>query len=258
MKKLLLLTLAIATLTSMGYSQNSPTKKNGWETDNLRGKVKSYTQSSYDSAERFGEIQEIQKIDGSLFNKETYKYDTKGNLIERSIRHYTVDSFSDKKTYKYDAKGNRIEANGFRGEGNGQPYEETYQYDAKGNLIYTFTSLFTSYNYKYDDNGNLIEGIVSGDEGGPVCISTYKYDDNGNTIEENNYNPDGSLISKITFEYDDKGNYIERNSYDTEGSFWEKETFKYKFDEEGNWIKRITFKNQIPESIEEREYEYYE
>ena len=82
MKKLLLLTLAIATLTSMGYSQTTPAKKNGWETDNLRGKVKSYTQSSYDSAERFGEIQEIQKIDGSLFNKETYKYDDKSNLIE--------------------------------------------------------------------------------------------------------------------------------------------------------------------------------
>ena len=26
----------------MGYSQNSPAKKNGWETDNLKGKVKSY------------------------------------------------------------------------------------------------------------------------------------------------------------------------------------------------------------------------
>ena len=165
-----------------------------------------------------------------------------------------LDSF---KTFEYTVKGSRIKSTHYDANGRIEG-AWIYKYDAKGNLIYTFTSLFTSYNYKYDDNGNLIEGIVSGDEGGPVCISTYKYDDNGNTIEENNYNPDGSLISKITFEYDDKGNYIERNSYDTEGSFWEKETFKYKFDEEGNWIKRITFKNQIPESIEEREYEYYE
>ena len=177
MKKLLLLTLAILTLTSEGYSQNSPTKKNGWETDNLRGKVKSYTQSSYDSAERFGEIQK------TLSSKETYKYDDKSNLIEDNS-YYSDSSLNCKWTYKYDDKDNRIEANGYSANG--------------------------SFNGKYIN----------------------KYDDKGNQIEENYYKADGSLDSK--------------------------ETYKYEFDGKGNWIKRITFKNQIPKSIYEREYEYYE
>ena len=130
MKKLLLLTLAIATLTSMVYSQNSPTKKNGWETDNLKGKVKSFTESTYGAEDRFGEIQKKE----SSFSR----------------------------------------------------------------------------------------------------TSTEKYDDKGNKIEKNSYNADGKLLEHLL------------------------ETYKYEFDEKGNWTKKISFKNQIPENIEERKYEYYE
>ena len=58
MKKLLLLTLAIVTLTSLFYCQNAPVKvKNGWESDNLKGKVKSFTESKYDVVDSFGKIQ---------------------------------------------------------------------------------------------------------------------------------------------------------------------------------------------------------
>ena len=177
MKKLLLLTLAILTLTSEGYSQNSPTKKNGWETDNLRGKVKSYTQSSYDSAERFGEIQK------TLFSKETYKYDDKSNLIE-------------------------------------------------DNSYYSDSSLNCKWTYKYDDKSNRIEAIW--------------------------YKSDGSFYGKYINKYDDKSNLIEENGYNADGSLEYKRIFKYEFDEKGNWIKKISFKNQIPENIKEREYEYYE
>ena len=201
--------MAIVTLINLGYSQNSPTKKNGWETDNLRGKVKSYTQSSYDSAERFGEIQEIQKIDGSLFNKETYKYDTKGNLIEDNS-YYSDSSLNCKWTYKYDDKDNRIEANGYSANG--------------------------SFNEKYIN----------------------KYDDKDNRIEAIWYKSDGKLEFKYIMKYDYKSNLIEKNGYNADGSLEYKRIFKYEFDEKGNWIKKISFKNQIPENIKEREYEYYE
>ena len=143
MKKLLLLTLAIVTLTSLGYSQSSPTKKNDWEENNLKGKVKSF--SEY----RFWKIQK------TLLEKETYKYDVKGYFIE-----------------------------------------------------------------------------------------------------QNRYSADGKLDNKYTYKYDDKGNLIEQNGYIADGSLKKKETFE--FDKKGNWTKKIRFKNQIPENIEEREYEYYE
>ena len=128
MKKLLLLTLAIATLTSMGYSQTTPAKKNGWEEANLKGKVKSLTESKYGAEDRFGEIQ---KKESSLSSKETYKYDDKGNLIEKN--NYNADGFYYKHTKKFDDKGNKIEENYYNADG--FDYKHTYKYDDKGYFI---------------------------------------------------------------------------------------------------------------------------
>ena len=400
MKKLLLLTLAIVTLTSLGYSQRHPAKKNGWETDNLRGKVKSiiresYTQDSigglvisqqevveYDELGRhtyksywfgsyyykyddMGRIIEknyyegdssisntswlanwmeretfdfyaiptdqyqytlgnrfaanVSPSEGEVPSNKTYKYDDEGNLIERNS--YNADgSLSRKETYKYDDEGNRFEANSIQSrdtnvfeeiagtsykasdatqgdmtsevvvkyddEGNLiegvdfpsvdgflfvsntepsfspsttlKPSKETYKYDDKGNLIeWYYYELHDGLaaTYKYDAKGNLIEEISYSHAG--VGNTTYKYDAKGNKIEENSYFI-GLLDRKYTMKYDAKGNLIEGNSYEADGSLDYKYTFKYEFDEKGNWIKIISFRNQIPESIEEREFEYYE
>ena len=139
-----------------------------------------------------------------------------------------------------------------------KPSKETYKYDDKGNLIeWYYYELHDGLaaTYKYDAKGNLIEEISYSHAG--VGNTTYKYDAKGNKIEENSYFI-GLLDRKYTMKYDAKGNLIEGNSYEADGSLDYKYTFKYEFDEKGNWIKRITFKNQIPESIEEREFEYYE
>ena len=85
-----------------------------------------------------------------------------------------------------------------------------------------------------------------------------KRDDKGNEIEENKYNTQGKLDLKFTWKRDDNSNVIEENIYSADGKLDHKTTFKYEFDEKGNWIKKITFKNQIPKSIEEREFEYRE
>ena len=70
---------------------------------------------------------------------------------------------------------------------------------------------------------------------------------------ELNYYWDRDLQRK----YDEKGNKIESNRYNSDGSLYIKWTYKYEFDKQGNWIKRIDFKDEIPEFILEREYEYY-
>ena len=72
------------------------------------------------------------------------------------------------------------------------------------------------------------------------------------------YNSDGSLRSKDTYKYDEKGNKIEENMYNSDGSLRSKYTYKYEFDKQGNWIKKIEFKDGIPEYILERQYEYYD
>jgi hypothetical protein len=87
--------------------------------------------------------------------------------------------------------------------------------------------------------------------------NTYKYDDKGNEIEKNFYNSSGSLGNKSTYKYDDKGNLIEENSYYSDGSLESKETYMYEFDKMGNWIKRVSFKEDKPDVITERVIEYY-
>ena len=110
---------------------------------------------------------------------------------------------------------------------------------------------------KYDEKGNNIENNWYNSDGSLDSKWTYKYDEKGNNIEENRYNSDGSLYSKWTYKYDEKGNNIESNRYKSDGSLDSKWTYKYEFDKQGNWIKRIDFKDEIPEFILEREYEYY-
>ncbi len=57
---------------------------------------------------------------------------------------------------------------------------------------------------------------------------------------------------------------IEVNLYDSDGSLDDKETYIYEFDQRGNWIKRIEFRQEeeggelIPEYIAEREIAYYD
>jgi YD repeat-containing protein len=339
MKKLLLLTLAIVTLTSLVYSQSSPTTKNGWEEGFLKGKVKSYTESKYGAEDRFGEIQ---KKESSFSRTRTGKYDDKGNKIEQTTC-YADGKLADKETYKYDDKGNLIERNFYNADGSLSGYKHTYRYNDKGNIIESKLGDVVIETFKYDDKGNKIEKIsykadgklaskvtYEYDDKGNIIEKnrrdntnrrentckyrdekqTYKYDDKGNKIEENTYNADGSLFfvpvfqeivknheslsSKIIIKYDDKGNRIEENiyrvtkgdsingqvvgggvsnytityKYDDKGNKIEdirynahgieKETYKYEFDEKGNWTKKISFKNQIPQNIEERKYEYYE
>jgi hypothetical protein len=110
---------------------------------------------------------------------------------------------------------------------------------------------------KYDEKGNQIEETYYGSSGSLNWRLTYKYDEKGNQIEKNSYESDGSLDWRVTFKYDEKGNQIEKNSYESDGSLDTQWTYKYEFDEQGNWIKRVEFENEIPQFILIREYEYY-
>ena len=289
MKNLLLLTLAIATLTSLVYSQNSPTKKNGWETDNLKGKVKSYTQSKYGAEDRFGEIQKKAldsfktfeytvkgsriksthyDANGRIEGAWIYKYDAKGNLIEWAT--YNADgSLSSRQTFKYNVNSDLTEHNLYKKNidyPDGSFYKEGIsQYDNNGNKIkYTHYdvdgSILETWAYIYDAKGNLIEeheydsyfDTMMYGLGPPYTL--YKYNDNGNLTEREHHS--GIWTDKQILVYDDSGNLIEEKNQTSIGQM--DTYYEYEFDEKGNWIKRITFKNQIPESIEERKYEYYE
>ena len=254
------LALLVLFVALIAQSCSNEKIENDWTRDNLQGKVLSYSEFSYEAKKRFGNIEKGKRtyyghnnkydkngnvteqndynLDGSLRSKETYKYDENGNETEKN--YYNSDgSLKRKYTSKYDEKGYKI---------------ERYQYPYSDGRIAGHTTI-----YKYDKNGNEIECDNCGFDGTAVDYKkTHKYDEKGNKIESKGILDDGSLHFKRSFEYDENGNETERNSYNSDGSLDYKYTSKYEFDKQGNWIKRIEFKDGIPTYILERQYEYYD
>lgn len=267
---------------------NNQIKKNDWIKDNLKGRIESYSEFSYEAIERFGKIEKIKnnwknniqkkynekgnvielnnyKSEGSLSSMYSYKYNDKENIIELNI--YNSDGSLDiKHSYKYDNKGNNTEEQHTK---NGRSWLDTYKYDSKGNIIENKSynvdgGLIMTRICKYDENGNKIKDSE-------LCIFdkklsnnyTYKYDKYGNEIEKITYDSDSTLISRWTYKYDNNRNIIEESGflideYEPSGSLSRTLIYKYEFDQQGNWIKKIEFENNIPTCIFERKYEYYD
>ena len=144
MKKIILATLSVLCLVSCNQSE----KTNDLTEENLKGKVKSITENTYEAVEKFGQIEKDITI-SSYF----HIYNEKGNKIEEN--RYNSDGRLDyKSTDKYDEKGNKIEIN---------------YYDSDGRLDYKST-------YKYDEKGNNIEGNYYNSNGRLWFKHTYIYD----------------------------------------------------------------------------------
>ena len=233
MKKIILVILSVLCLASYGQLEKKSEKKNDLTEENLKGKVKSIKENTYEAVEKFGQIEK----GDALYDDDAFPftiYNEKGNKIEEN-HYYSDGSLLDKYTYKYDENGNKIEVN---------------NYYSDGRLILKIT-------YKYDENGNNIEECYHYEDGILSEKHTYKYDENGNIIERNDYNFSSSLDKKYTYKYDEKGNIIEINNYNSDGRLDSKYTYKYKYDKNNNWIQQVEYKNNKPIQIRERIIEYY-
>ena len=190
MKKIILVILSVLCLVSCNQSE----KKNDLTEENLKGKVKSITENTYEAVDKFGQIE-------------------KGDVIVDSSAVYTDDGH-----FKiYNEKGNKIEENYYNSNGS-LIYKNTYKYDEKGNKIeenyYNSNGrLYSKTTYKYDEKGNKIEEYHYDEDGKFNYKYTYKYDEKGNIIEENHYDSNGRLDSKYTYEYDKNNNWTQRIEY---------------------------------------------
>ena len=184
----------IVILFFLGCSSNSK-----YENDvtrlNLKGKVKSINEFSYEAIEKFGNIKRGKRKRKLSWDLDEYIiFDNKGNKIEEN-KYSSDGNLKYKYTYKYDNKGNKIEVNYYNSDG----------------------SLESKQLYKYDNNGNEIEADYYNPVGSLADKWTYKYNEKGNIIEVNNYNSAGSLIGNAIHKYDEKGKRIEANLYISDG-----------------------------------------
>lgn len=228
--------------------------------------------------------------DSILKRSEKYKYDSKGNCIEYT-QYKDNNSIDKKRIFKFDERGNRIEDNMYRSDGS-LYYKHSYKYNVNNKVIEEIfvnskgeieNSKIISYDnnlnkiriieldkdystnimvnweshYEYDSRNNLIQDFRN--KNGAFHHKTiYKYDINNNKIEEVTFNEDREITAKTISIYDDFNNLVKEINYDENDVVVNSRSFEYEYDSMNNWIKMVSFKNGIAETIEEREITYYE
>lgn len=276
MKKYIILILTL----SFFFFQCSEEKirKNDLSTENLKGKVKYLKETKNKAIEKFGEIEK-----GELISKSTYGFDINGYKTEHNEL-FANDEIFRKIIYRYNEKHYLIKDSSYFPNINAFDRINTYVYDDNDNLMEKNVffkksdSLEYRWIYKYNKKGYLEEINVYDYEGGLALKLTYKYDWWGNRKEEKEFSYDGDLLDSYTYKYDWKGKLTKKIlikadnnctfSYDKNGDLNEinpgyhnntkgKLSMKYEYDNFGNWIKMVTFWEDIPVKISERKIEYY-
>ncbi len=264
-------------------NKNSAKAKTDLEELGLKGNIKSLLENTYEYTGSFespirgnGLPQEV----AIHFNKE-------GNIIIRNnkssinlkfLTTYTYDDKARKKsevsqtffqqgnphitksTYHYDQKGNLIEIKTFN-EVNDLIYKSVMKFDNNGNKIeeseiYADGTINRNEKFKYDSKNILIESQQVY-KGRMENKSEYIYDNNNRLTDDTWYDPNGVLAGKITIGYDNSGNQIEYSQLEKDGSYLLNYLYKYKFDNMGNWIERISSNKGQPYEFCTRKIEYY-
>jgi hypothetical protein len=289
---------------------NKANHENDLLKNQLTGKVKSVRTTTYDAIEVSGAINagdfESQEYvlfnregfyieryscnwDGSIDRRDTFGYDSAGNLTE--VRSYNSDSsILRKRTYRYDIRGNQIEelSDGYTEILGDSVDQRTYEYNDKGWVTarcdYFKESLNEKRIYEYDQHGNDTTMRVLGAKGNLVKKRTQKYDKSGDINEVAWYNSEGRLTlraiykrnrrgkvmehvtydsfgnlkSKNTYDYDEQGNLTRLNFHTPGFEQWDTEyTAQFEYDAKGNWILEVEFVDGEPSAYIKREIGYY-
>lgn len=175
----------------------------------ITGNVKSYTETDFSIATRFGTLYRTPSIKvlhtfdsngkeissseltpkDAVINTIKTTYDTAGNLVEQLCTSADGETVW-KNTYSYKS-GLKVDAS---------------EYDKKGNLrartIYTYENKLLTDESSYDGEGALIWKTI------------YKYSDTGRLASVNEYNPDGSLSEQAEYNYTEAGAIDSISKYD--------------------------------------------
>jgi hypothetical protein len=264
-----------------------PVMRKTFATEKLQGKVK-LIRYCYGGRES-----DINEEKTRPFDRSDYWVDSFSPTGLKLISyHIFKSSAAERDEYKFDVKGNLIEQRS--SYGGGLPGYTKFTYNAAGKLIQqreysNDDSLGTLSNYTYISNKVVIkeDSIKTPYQGVIVEKTRYKYNDRGELIEETNiyegheytitygYDDKGNRILMIggtyhdtaTIKYDEHGNEILRvyhnvNDIDPLGDVIKDQiaACEYIYDKHGNWIRRVTTNEGIMECdnpLVIREIEYY-
>jgi len=190
-------------------------------------------------------------------------YDLNDKIIESLL--YLNDKLITKKTFKYDERGNEIERNEYNSK-NGLVSKNIFIYDKKGNMLEErFYNQNGSLNKKFlirnDKHGNKIEVVGSRSDGTVEYKLSQKYDREGNLLKRTMSDPTIENMEVMqTFKYDKDNKLIEETSDYSDMPILKKTTtYVYdKYDIKGNWLNRLEKDLELNAiRLTEREIEYY-
>lgn len=197
-------------------------ERNDWEKNELKGKVKSYTEFHY-------ELDSSAKTDQDFLPKIKKSFNVQGYIIEDL--NYNEEGILDSETrYTYNENNRPAEALHYDGEGHLESIF-TSEYDAQGRLIQVQIRTMdgdSGWTQKYDSDGNLIEKIEYYDNPNYNSSFVYTYDSKGNQIQGEKFDAKGKLLSKYQYNYNKKGKLTEEVWFDTDGKVLSKLAYKYR------------------------------
>jgi len=176
----------------------------------------------------------LSKIDSGFISKILYQYDTKSHQIIKDIFDNN-NQFCIREIENYNNSGKLVETNSFNKDG-ALKFRLTYSYSKFNTQIET---------NKYDQTGNLATRNVK------------KIDKGERLIEEKRFGPTGKTMSSKIQKFNKKGilieNYISLPEIESQLKLAPiTERYTYIYDKKGNWIQKITWKEDKPSTITER------
>jgi hypothetical protein len=149
-------------------------------------------------------------------SKWVYRYDAKGNMIEKTM--YDAEGFVLKWVYTYNAQGKKIGGASYRA-GETLESEETYTYDPQGRLTeqvqLTVDGVGLRQVNTYDAQGRLIKALSYHGRELPTTVKTYTA--TGWTSETVFYQSDGTPRFRMVISCDNKARWAEIRQYKAEG-----------------------------------------
>lgn len=187
-----------------------------------------------------------------------YIYDEEGNLLRSAIEERDLNGNVISYT-RYDESGDITSREDITYNADGQELTRSC-YEA--NFLNSGETTYILENV-YNENGELVKTIRN--EEGNFCTQVeYEYE-NGQRIHSKNYFSDGTLFYETDYVYDKEGNLLEENNKYPEtyiGSYLLSKSgsgkTEYEYDENGNKVKELFFKDGKFRESYEYEYDEYD
>jgi hypothetical protein len=189
-----------------------------------------------------GKLQSETYMNGKLFNTSTFRYDSRGNLVESST--YKPDGTLESYNWsRFDERGNELES---VSEGPGDTYYDVVKtYNAQTGHLESFMSLNRDgpmrLSFRVNDSTVLSYWQQPGDKrtyGSDVCFA----DDDGTERDCREYNSDGTYTTThYTFTDKSKRNPVKVTLYGTDRQVVLEADYDYELDPFGNWTKRTVW-----------------